>query len=493
MRGLWIWFAVGCVLASPSCSQRHAQAGLKPVREPPAQPHAPKPPPIAPTSNSAKTATARPEPLQIPTADDGNAVIQAWLQAQNSGDFDAYSQLYAERFAGIKRVGHRVRRYDTRALWLADRRTMFDKPMAVEATLKGVQANRRGLALRIYQRFESGSFKDQGYKVLELVKQPDGSVRIVREEMLASSITSQHSARDPAVFAFVQQVGADLYVLLGPPPRQFEVGTPVADGSDDERYFVAPIVDEAAPELARWRGRDFQLFGYEPGCHAVASKPYLYLNYAASPIDGWPERWRDDQGNRVDLSEEEARSDLHDQPAVELAYRLDLPKDSRCISLSWFARDSGLPPARVALALSQPNPRIEQAVIAQLRNRPTLVELEHKVRSETDVDDPQLDRMLEISLYGPTVDDPRFAWATLRYICPCLMCDYNWDALVELTPGSSGVGVRVLSEEDWRAGDSLYGLVDLEGHGEYAPIVNSWGTLCLEHANLTACTRPVTE
>jgi hypothetical protein len=39
------------------------------------------------------------------------ALLDAWQQAQNDGDFERYRQLYAERMVGIKRVGERTYEY----------------------------------------------------------------------------------------------------------------------------------------------------------------------------------------------------------------------------------------------------------------------------------------------------------------------------------------------------------------------------------------------
>jgi hypothetical protein len=425
------------------------------------------------------------------------ALVDAWVQAQNAGNFAAYSSLYAERFTGIKRVGHRARRYDTRAQWLADRKKMFAQPMTVQASLEGMRANAGGMAVRVHQRFASGSFADAGYKVLELVEQPDGALRITREEMLASLVGASDAARDPAAFAFVQRVGTMLLVLLGPPPRSFRVGTPVAHGQDFNRYFIAPISEPDAPELARWHGRDFRLLGEDGGCHADALRPYLYVHYTTDLLDQWSDRWSDDEGKHADLGAEEVLRDMRSRPEVELAFTLDLPPDSPCLERSRLAHDAQLPPVRAAFATAS-DPRAEAAVLARVVARPTFVELKRQLKSDDpDFADTTLDRRVEVTLYGadpPDSDTPRFAWASLRFDCPCVLCEYVWDAALKITPTHSGdPDVRVLFEEPWQTGDYLHALVDLDGKGEYAPVVASWGKRCLRHAKLTACTSPITD
>ena len=59
--------------------------------------------------------------LEIAAPDDVvQAVIDAWLAAQNGGDFAAYQALYADKMEGVKRVGPRTWRFDRKG-WLADR------------------------------------------------------------------------------------------------------------------------------------------------------------------------------------------------------------------------------------------------------------------------------------------------------------------------------------------------------------------------------------
>lgn len=50
---------------------------------------------------------------------DAEALLAAWLAAQNGGDFASYQKLYGERFTGVRRSGKKVRRFD-RAGWMAE-------------------------------------------------------------------------------------------------------------------------------------------------------------------------------------------------------------------------------------------------------------------------------------------------------------------------------------------------------------------------------------
>lgn len=111
---------------------------------------------------------------------EARALMQAWLDAQNKGDFAAYQALYAAGFSGIRRSGGRKVSLD-RAGWLRDRARMFKKPMVVAAS----EVRAGPLRLDFVQSWQSGSYKDTGRKQLVLTRE-GGALRIVREEMLES-------------------------------------------------------------------------------------------------------------------------------------------------------------------------------------------------------------------------------------------------------------------------------------------------------------------
>lgn len=123
---------------------------------------------------------------------DVRTLVDAWLAAQNAGDFPAYEALYGARFDGIRRSGPRTRRFD-RAGWMADRRTMFSRPMHVEAREVSVTATGSAATVRLVQSFTEGRYHDEGPKELVVVRE-GGGLRIVREEMLASSLSAASAA-----------------------------------------------------------------------------------------------------------------------------------------------------------------------------------------------------------------------------------------------------------------------------------------------------------
>jgi hypothetical protein len=191
-----------------------------------------------------------------------DALVQAWLAAQNQGKLDAYQVLYAQKFQGIRRSGPRVRRFD-RAGWLADRERMFRKPMSVALDDRKISAVGAAWNLVATQSWSSGSYKDKGNKRFLLVRE-GGRLVIAQEEMLASTIDRPPRALD----------GECLLVYQGDPV--------VTDAADDTWADRRPLrldgfsarsgVDvKALPdEIRRWRGRDLVLL--DPAGHRCDAK-----------------------------------------------------------------------------------------------------------------------------------------------------------------------------------------------------------------------------
>lgn len=176
----------------------------KPVAEPakPAEqggakaPEAPKP--AAPAIEQAKI----------------EALVNAWLDAQNRGDLEAYTGLYASRFTGVRRVGERASSFD-REGWIKDRGRMFKKPMKVEANNLSISATAASAVVIFEQVWQSGSYRDVGPKQLIVVREGD-ALKIAREELLSSQVEgaqTSFTAIAPAVFGHVVTRG-EVMVLL---------------------------------------------------------------------------------------------------------------------------------------------------------------------------------------------------------------------------------------------------------------------------------------
>lgn len=120
-------------------------------------------------------------------------VIDAWLAAQNTGDFAAYQALYADKMEGVKRVGARTWRFDRKG-WLADRERMFKNKMTVGARDVAISGSAAAPVVELTQTFKQGKFADEGQKRFVLAK-AGGALRIAREEMVHSVVAGAFAAR----------------------------------------------------------------------------------------------------------------------------------------------------------------------------------------------------------------------------------------------------------------------------------------------------------
>jgi hypothetical protein len=115
---------------------------------------------------------------------EARAVLDRWLEAQNTGRFEDYEVFYADDFTGVRRSGDRTATFDRKG-WMQDRQRMFGKPMTVAADNVHIFASERSARIVFTQRWSSGRYADVGPKQLILRRGPAG-FRIVREELFAS-------------------------------------------------------------------------------------------------------------------------------------------------------------------------------------------------------------------------------------------------------------------------------------------------------------------
>ncbi len=139
------------------------------------------------------------------------ALVQSWVDAQNSGDFDAYSASYARRLTGIKRVGSKVRNYD-REGWLKDRKRMFRKEMKVQALKLDVRSTANSASVRFTQNWSSGSFQDTGLKQLIIVFE-NKALKIAREEMLSSTVVGSTGPQGGLHGSYFRALELDGFIL----------------------------------------------------------------------------------------------------------------------------------------------------------------------------------------------------------------------------------------------------------------------------------------
>ncbi len=306
---------------------------------------------------------------------DARALLEAWLETQNEGDFERYQSLYAGDFTGVKRTGALRRTYD-RAGWMVDRGIMFGSPMTVTATEIDIQTSVNAAVIRFTQSWAAGDFKDVGPKLLVITRERDDAprsgqpeLRIAREEMLYSTVLSRSRvSRDlsPERFAFVLTIGAHAYLVIEPEPDlSWGRGAPALIHKD--RFFVAQrALDEAAlsPELMALRGQRFYLDG-QPGCAATVdelmllggSVPHVgmlqtWIGGGVAP--GYPAQPIDDAGLAAEL-----------WPMSEpiLAARLLRPPDCEGV----WAYHSGVDPAPRALTEVPVSAEMTASVLAEFR------------------------------------------------------------------------------------------------------------------------------
>jgi len=203
---------------------------------------------------------------------DPRALVDAWLAAQNQGDFAAYQALYAPQFVGIRRSGAKVVELD-RAGWLKDRERMFKKPMVVKA--KDLRVD--DLRVQFVQTWQSGTYKDTGRKQLMLVK-VGSDLRIAREELLESVGAQLDALQLEAVKALYPR-GAERLLAVQVAARRngkekvalLVFGEPASgDAPAVPETFEIAVMGEGATARARW---DFDI-PLEEGIELTGVKTY---------------------------------------------------------------------------------------------------------------------------------------------------------------------------------------------------------------------------
>lgn len=284
---------------------------------------------------------------------DADALLAAWLKAQNEGDFAAYSALYAQKFSGVKRAGRRVKRY-ARAGWLKDRGAMFKGKFTVE--VEDVTARLSGATARLsfVQTWASKRYKDRGTKLLFLVLE-GGQARIAREEMVDSEVLADAAEApiDPLRWGFVVESG-------GEPLLIFKRGIKGACASAPKLISRSPaearcpLQPQAEGDL---RGKAVDLYG-EDGrlCRATLKAPQRLVKFQPhfGQVQAWSERYTEPQIIE-ELMEQADTSDGF------LAYTIE--DEGSCTGAHWF-REAKRPPVIFASAQPLSGPEADAALKA---------------------------------------------------------------------------------------------------------------------------------
>lgn len=173
-----------------------------PQRPPPA----PAVPPDAATAQGPSPGDAPAPDLAAATEAEARTLVDAWLDSQNTGAFDAYAALYhPSRMTGVKRTADgKAKTYDS-AAWRADRKRMFAHPQTVVAEQVQVRTGLSGARpqlppgvseITFRQRWKSGTYADRGPKVMRLLHE-QGRQWIVYEDMVQSAKGWEDPATDP--------------------------------------------------------------------------------------------------------------------------------------------------------------------------------------------------------------------------------------------------------------------------------------------------------
>lgn len=239
----------------------------KPAEEAPAAPQAEATP--APEAEVKKPAAA---PALAPIPEQSvKQLVDAWLAAQNKGDFAAYQASYAAKFFGIKRAGQREERFD-RAGWLKDRQKMFQKPMSVELSDLQIHTLPASADVELTQRWLSGKFEDKGPKRLLVVREGK-ELKIAQEEMLRSELVGKKTKHDALGFYFTLALGSGKYVALPNAKVPAKLGPLASESGENDPaiYTASRAVDAAAldPSVSALKTKKLRVEG---GCAATISE-----------------------------------------------------------------------------------------------------------------------------------------------------------------------------------------------------------------------------
>lgn len=212
-----------------------------------------------------KGAAKQVEPLKVLDAQAAKQAVEAWAKSQNEGSFEAYSQMYAARFTGVKRVGAKRFQYDRKG-WLEDRSRMFKKK--VEVTLDDIEVvpGTSSVIVRATQTWASGSYKDTGPKQLVLVPEgKDGALKITREEMLSSQVVGQDAKpEDLGVGAIGFSMSGkrdDLLVWSMPAQRDWYDEHDVKSIVRAESAVAPALMSKLPNDVQKLKGQKLNVFG----------------------------------------------------------------------------------------------------------------------------------------------------------------------------------------------------------------------------------------
>lgn len=244
-------------------------------------------------TGSASAPLAAPEPVVSLDTQAVHALVEAWVAAQNKGDFAAYEKLYAAKLEGIKRSGPRTWRFDRKG-FLEDRQRMFKRSMTVEVSDVNVSSGTASALVLLTQRFKQDTFEDVGPKRLVVIEEK-GALKIAREEMVQSALAGAiSSTKSP--FRFVLRVAEKPYAVLGRSADVSWASGPAAwaPRRDAHPAFLMVRPAAAAPATANvWKSSVLKVYD-AMGASCEATVRDVALMSGGSPHFGEVQRWDGD-------------------------------------------------------------------------------------------------------------------------------------------------------------------------------------------------------
>jgi len=117
--------------------------------------------------------------------------IESWAAIQSNKAIDSYISLYSPDFQGIKKTKSGKTTYFNYSEWINDRSKMYTsaKNLSVSAyEIKLITFNETTGKTKIQftQYYSSENYQDEGMKVMDLIRDDSGNIKIIREEMVYS-------------------------------------------------------------------------------------------------------------------------------------------------------------------------------------------------------------------------------------------------------------------------------------------------------------------
>jgi len=294
-------------------------------------------------------------------------LVDAWLAAQNRGDFAAYEQLYATRFTGVRRSGPRTVKLDRKG-WLADRKRMFGKKMEVAVDKLAITAAPSASRVTFVQTWSSGSYKDVGDKQLVVVRE-GAALKIGREEMLRSDILASGAKTGARALglALLPMLSATALVVAPNGDEEAGTGRRTLDDGDPIAVHQKAALAKLTPEQRALRGR--KLFALDEKfavCELQLGDAEIVSTF--TPHFGMRQEWQEAPKERVV------------REAWAQGKKLLVFETSGCKAATWALPMSKERPT-VAVATAAKGP-LEAQALAAFRKLPAWVALQKTWREE---------------------------------------------------------------------------------------------------------------